>query len=404
MEQPIEQRESPYEIVRRIENLVRFGTIEEVRHTKPARCRVRTGNLVTNWLPWSAERAAGKGGSKWWPPKKGEQCMLFAPGGDLLNALVMPCAYSDSNPQTSEDPNACRTDWSENEYMEHNSETGVLTIACASTIRFLVGGSSLTITGSSIELIANGGRLRVDSRGATGWPDVIAKGVSLFEHLHSNVMPGPSSSGPPIPGSDVDSGMGGGGAGGSTTPSHPGDPASGTIDQGIPADATGIYKWAVWTRLNYDPTQSPAITGGPTYAGYQVWRNIPHDPSVITPEVFYERVRPAMDGNSDGKHLALVSQYDQATGTFSDDVIDMQIPAGIYKGAIPAGIKEYAVEAPFDLYQAESGEHYALYTYNTIHMASRERGGRGITYRRPIFWQLTGEEVAADAEFREATA
>ena len=43
MDRPVDQPESPFEILRRLENLARVGTVEEVRTTKPARVRIRTG-------------------------------------------------------------------------------------------------------------------------------------------------------------------------------------------------------------------------------------------------------------------------------------------------------------------------------------------------------------------------
>ena len=57
MESPIAQPESPLEILRRLENLVRLGTIAEVRHAKPARVRVNTGELLPTWGPWIDQRA-----------------------------------------------------------------------------------------------------------------------------------------------------------------------------------------------------------------------------------------------------------------------------------------------------------------------------------------------------------
>ena len=36
MDRPVNQNESPLEILRRVENIVRAGTVAEVRHGKPA--------------------------------------------------------------------------------------------------------------------------------------------------------------------------------------------------------------------------------------------------------------------------------------------------------------------------------------------------------------------------------
>jgi len=71
MDSPVAQTESPYEIIRRLEGLIRTGTIAAVRHARPARCRVKTGNLTTNWIPWLAMRAAGENASVWGAPAAG---------------------------------------------------------------------------------------------------------------------------------------------------------------------------------------------------------------------------------------------------------------------------------------------------------------------------------------------
>ena len=80
MESPISQPESPLEIVRRLENVVRLGTVAEVRYETPARCRIKTGDLVTDWLPWTTARAGGD--RSWWAPEVGEQVIVLSPGGN----------------------------------------------------------------------------------------------------------------------------------------------------------------------------------------------------------------------------------------------------------------------------------------------------------------------------------
>lgn len=178
--------------------MLRQGVVAAVRHDAPARCRIRTGGLVTNWVPWMALSAGGNERRHWWPPKVGEQCMLLCPGGDLLNAVALCGLYSDAMPQGSSNPAVCRTDWSETDFMEHDSDTGRLKIYCDQGITLQVGDSTLEITRKSIKLSANGGTLTVDAAGATGQPDVIAAGISLVKHLHIGVTPGPSPTGKPI--------------------------------------------------------------------------------------------------------------------------------------------------------------------------------------------------------------
>ncbi|WP_440114211.1 phage baseplate assembly protein V [Acidovorax sp. BL-A-41-H1] len=179
MERPVSQSESPLEIGRRIENILRAGTVAEVRHGKPARCRVRSGELLTDWLPWTSGSAGGPSRRQWWPPKVGEQCMVMAPGGDLLNAVVLPGVYSDKAPQGSENPDAYRLDWSATEGMEHDAGTGMLTITCEQAITLRVGQASIELRRDRIVLSAGGGSLVIDGDGATGSPDVLSGGISL---------------------------------------------------------------------------------------------------------------------------------------------------------------------------------------------------------------------------------
>ena len=44
------------DLARRLANLLRLGTIEQVDHPA-ARVRVRSGDIVTTWLPWFTWRA-----------------------------------------------------------------------------------------------------------------------------------------------------------------------------------------------------------------------------------------------------------------------------------------------------------------------------------------------------------
>ena len=214
MESPIAQPESPYEILRRLENLVRVGTIAEVRHGQPARCRVRTGNLTTAWVPWLAQRAAGAAGNHWWPPAIGEQCLLLAPGGDLLNAVALPGVYSDANPQATTREHLCQTDWAGGDHMKHDSEANTLEVVCQfgialkvmssliemteNKIRIEAGGSSILVQPGSVVIEAGGGSLVVNAAGATGTPDVLAQGISLATHLTTGVQTGGSLSWPPV--------------------------------------------------------------------------------------------------------------------------------------------------------------------------------------------------------------
>lgn len=190
MDRPVDQPESPFEILRRLENLARVGTIEAVRHGAPARCRIRCGDLLTNWIPWIAGRAAGSSGSVWWPPVVGEQVLMIAPGGDLLNAVAMPGAYSSKNPQSSENPKMFRMDFGGAGYMSHDAEGGIFRIEATGSVTLQVMSSSITITEHEIKLEAGGSSLMLNRDGVLGSPDVLAQGISLVNHVHPGVKQG----------------------------------------------------------------------------------------------------------------------------------------------------------------------------------------------------------------------
>lgn len=189
VEQPIPQPESPYEASRRVNNVLRLGTVAEVRLAAPARCRVQTGDNLTDWLPWLTLRAGGaQDGTAWWPPVVGEQVLLLAPGGDLAQAVVLPGVFSDERPQGSSVAGAFRLDFSDTAHLEYLPGEHL-------HLRF--GDTTLRLGAEAITAAAGGGTLTLDSRGLRGEPDVISGTVSLRGHKHTDVDRGPDVSGPP---------------------------------------------------------------------------------------------------------------------------------------------------------------------------------------------------------------
>ena len=78
------------DLLRLLQNLIRLGTIAEV---KGAKARVRLGpTLTTEWLKW-ATRCAGSTRT-WSAPTVGEQVIVFSPGGDLTRGIILPALYS----------------------------------------------------------------------------------------------------------------------------------------------------------------------------------------------------------------------------------------------------------------------------------------------------------------------
>ncbi len=68
------------EIMRLITNLIRTGTVTEVDRENWL-CRVKVGELETNWINWLTLRAGG--GRTWWCPSPDEQVVVLSLGGNL---------------------------------------------------------------------------------------------------------------------------------------------------------------------------------------------------------------------------------------------------------------------------------------------------------------------------------
>ncbi len=83
------------ELSRLLANMIRIGTIEKTDYQK-ALVRVRSGEMLTGWIPWITRRASFD--SDWWAPEIGEQVVLLAPCGDPMQAVVLPAIYQQKHP------------------------------------------------------------------------------------------------------------------------------------------------------------------------------------------------------------------------------------------------------------------------------------------------------------------
>ena len=160
---------SPLELHRLLANLLRTGRVSQVRvgtASNPAACRVRTGDLLTTWLPWFAQAAGGSAQTRHWrTPALGEPCLLLAPGGDLAQAVAMPGIYSSDMPQGAFDEDVERHDFSGTDFWQHSRSAGTLVVDIAQAITLTVGDSQLHITPSGTTLTTP--ELTVDSQQST---------------------------------------------------------------------------------------------------------------------------------------------------------------------------------------------------------------------------------------------
>jgi len=130
------------ELARLLENLIRTGTVAEVRHTRPPAVRVRTGGITTTWLPWCEDRAGGT--RTWNPPTEGEQVVLLCPSGDLANGIVLCAIPSDSADVPSHDGNQTVTLYPDGAWTAYDHGAGLLSVHGVNTV-FLEAATSVLV-------------------------------------------------------------------------------------------------------------------------------------------------------------------------------------------------------------------------------------------------------------------
>ncbi|HCR3444359.1 TPA: phage baseplate assembly protein V [Morganella morganii] len=113
------------ELERLISNLLRVGVVEEV-DTEKMVCRVRTGDILTDWIRWGTDRAGA--GRSWWAPVAGEQVIIGAVNGELTTAFVLCSLYSDKNSAPSHSAQAMHKTFSDGAVIEYEPKTGELTV------------------------------------------------------------------------------------------------------------------------------------------------------------------------------------------------------------------------------------------------------------------------------------
>lgn len=217
------------DILRKVENLIRHGIIEE---TKGDRVKVRSGENLTTWLPWLTYRA-GKNRT-WWRPSIGEQVLLLSPNGELRLAVVLPSIYSDTFSAPSNTEDGLFIEFADKATFEYDNKM-TFKLPDGAIFSYDPNSSALSITGINTALIdaktsitAKAGtkisletplvqcsnHITFQSFGATGGGsgantgeitgsiehkggDLSSNGVVFHTHTHSGVQSGNGSTGGP---------------------------------------------------------------------------------------------------------------------------------------------------------------------------------------------------------------
>jgi phage baseplate assembly protein V len=173
-----------------LSTLLRDGVVTEVDH-KHARCRVRSGENHTDYIPWFTP-AAGQV-RVWSPPSVGEQVQLLCRDGDMANAIALPALFNDKFPAPSCKPGMVLVEFADRSRLTYDSTAHALAaeLSSGSTVSIVASGGvriagNVTITGD----------VNIEGR-AVATDDVLGGGVSLKNHTHGAVQPGSGNSGPP---------------------------------------------------------------------------------------------------------------------------------------------------------------------------------------------------------------
>jgi len=185
------------EIMRLITNLIRTGTVSDV-DTVNWLCRVKTGDLETNWINWLTFRAGNT--RTWWQPSIGEQVVLLSLGGNLETAFALPAIYADAFPPPDYSENGSTTVFNDGGWFQYEPDTGQLLIKNIKSVRIEAADGIQLITD---QLGVDASQMLINSEtvmnGAVtqGGGAMSSNGVVADAHLHDSVKSGGDMSGGP---------------------------------------------------------------------------------------------------------------------------------------------------------------------------------------------------------------
>ncbi|TIH11239.1 phage baseplate assembly protein V [Pseudomonas leptonychotis] len=141
------------ELARKLENLIRFGTVAQVQ-MQPPRVRVQTGTLLTTWLPWINPRAGLD--REWNPPTEGEQVVLFSPSGTLAQGVALTGLFSDLIPANGDRAGLHRSTYRDGAVIEYDSIAKHLRATLPGSAELNAVGPVTVITDASLSATAQG--------------------------------------------------------------------------------------------------------------------------------------------------------------------------------------------------------------------------------------------------------
>lgn len=210
---------------RRLENLIRFGTIKTINPSKPIpRVIVNLGDIDTPEIRCLNVRSGAD--TTWDMPSDGEECVVVSPCGEIgPTSFVLYGFYNDDHPAPSDDLNKKIRMFADGcviayDVSDHHlsailpsggtavltADGGVIVNGNTTINGDLTLNGNQTTNGSTVisgNHTVGGSQLVQGSSHSTGHfsteDDVTAGDISLKNHKTSGVQPGSGTSGGPIP-------------------------------------------------------------------------------------------------------------------------------------------------------------------------------------------------------------
>lgn len=150
------------QLSRQIENMIRIGTVLEVDLAAP-RCRVKSGELETEWLHMPSKRAGLT--RKWDPLTVGEQVIVISPSGVIEGGLVLPLGiFTDAVMPPSNSGNIEMTQYPDGAIFSYNHSISELSITGINMLNIVASGD-IQITNDGDAVVNCGGDLNATAAG-----------------------------------------------------------------------------------------------------------------------------------------------------------------------------------------------------------------------------------------------
>ncbi|WP_337263327.1 MULTISPECIES: phage baseplate assembly protein V [unclassified Serratia (in: enterobacteria)] len=179
------------EILRRLANVVRLGTVDSIQ-MDPPRVRIATGGLVTTWIPWLTLRAGSA--VTWWPPTIGEQVIVLAANGELTTAVALLGLYGEAAPAPSDSNTANITRYPDGAQVSYDPASSTGDFTGVADLHIDASGT-LHIDATRVILNAD---VVINGSVTQGGGAMTSNGIVVHTHQHGGVKSGGDTSGGPV--------------------------------------------------------------------------------------------------------------------------------------------------------------------------------------------------------------